>query len=234
MMLNHSLRLLALTALMLVSPAPIRAWELIDSTLVPTDLANTIQPNPPLLQADFDGDSTPEALTLENGRAALRSGAQLRWQSPPDWQVRQVLIADLNHDGQPEAVLLVWRPFKPWPVDAWLPYGGRIKEFHNSAGMSCQIILIGWYENAFRERWAGSALAEPVNSLAAADLLGNGRQLLVTLESQYDDPPSAPARRLKIWEWNGFGFTIVTTLEGPFSQMAVASMENGRLVILTP
>jgi hypothetical protein len=226
--------LLAIAALLLVSPAPIQAWGLIDSTLAPVPLTGAIRPMPSQLQADFDGDSQPETLTLENDRAALRSGAQLRWQSPPTWQVRQALIADLNHDGLPEAVLLVWRPFRPWPVDAWLPNGGRIKDFHDSAGMSCQIILIGWYENEFRERWAGSALAEPVKSLVAADLPVNGRQLLVTLESRYDDPPSAPARRLKIWEWNGFGFTIVSTLEGPFSQMAVASMENGRLVILTP
>jgi hypothetical protein len=158
----------------------------------------------------------------------------MRWQSPQTWQVRQALIADLNQDEHPEAVLLVWRPFQPWPVDAWLPHGGRIDSFHDSSGRSCHIILIGWYKESFRERWAGSALAEPVESFAAADLAGSGEQFLVTLEAQYDDPPSAPARYLKVWEWNGFGFSLVSTIEGPFSQMAIAQAQDGRMLILVP
>jgi hypothetical protein len=186
------------------------------------------------MSADFDGDGVPETLALANGQAFIRSGEQIRWKSPQAWQVRQVLIADLNRDGLPEAVLLVWRPFKPWPVDAWLPNSGRINKFHDSAGISCHIILIGWGKNTFRERWAGSALAEPVKSFDAADLTGNGNQFLVTLESEYDDPPSAPARSLKVWEWNGFGFTVVSKEAGSFNQLVIAQADNGPKLILVP
>jgi hypothetical protein len=142
------------------------------------------------------------------------------------------VITDLNRDGLLEAALLVWRPFKPWPVDAWLPNGGRINNFHDSSGRSCHIILIGWYQEAFRERWAGSALAEPVNSFAAVDLIQNGMQYLVTLEGAYDDLPSAPSRRIKVWEWNGFGFSVVSESEGAFSLMATAQAQDGRVLIL--
>ena len=58
-------------------------------------------------------------------------------------------------------------------------------------------------------------------------------QYLVTLEGEYDDPPSAPSRRLKVWEWNGFGFTVVSELEGAFSLMATAQAQDGRVLILT-
>ena len=143
-------------------------------------------------------------------------------------------MADLNQDGLPEVVMLVWRPFKPWPVDTWLPHGGRIDNFHDSAGRSCHLILIGWTKNSYRERWAGSALAEPIETFAVADLADSGEQLLVTLESEYDDPPSAPARRLKVWEWNGFGFTVVSQIQGTFNQLAIARAGNGQLLILTP
>jgi hypothetical protein len=232
--MSRQITLLVLAALMLVSPAPIRTWEWADSTLKAVHLPPNVHALLPTMQADFDGDGTPEALSLADGRARLRNEVQIRWESLESWQVRQASIADLNRDGLPEVVLLVWRPFKPWPVDSWLPHGGRIEAFHDSAGRSCQIILIGWYQGAFRERWAGSALAQPVSRFAAADLSGNGIQLLVTLESEYDDPPFAPARRLKTWEWNGFGFTLVSNMEGPFSRMAVVQAENGQALILTP
>ena len=233
-MLHRTFLLLSIAALTLVSPAPVHAWQLTDSELKSVPMPANFQPVVPVMSADFDGDGQPETLTLADGHAAIRSADQIRWQSPSTWRVQQTLIADLNHDGLPEAVLLVWRPFEPWPVDKWLPAGGRIRNFHDSSGMSCHIILIGWSQNAFRERWAGSALAQPVKNLAAADLTGNGKQFLVTLESEYDDPPSAPARRLKVWEWNGFGFTVVSQMQGSFSQLAIARAENGRMLILAP
>jgi len=225
--------ILALAALALVTPMPIRVWELHNTTLEQVSLPSGTQRVAAETVADLDGDGVPETLVLREGRAGIQSGDQIRWRSPESWQVRQAMIADLNRDGLPEAVLLVWRPFKPWPVDAWLPNGGRIDNFHDARGLSCHVILIGWYQDSFRERWAGSALAEPVNHFAAADLAGDGQQYLITLEGRYDDLPSAPARNLKVWEWNGFGFTVVSTLPGSFSLLAIARMQDGQVFILS-
>jgi len=231
---RRTILLLALAALALVSPAQMHAWQLVDASLSEVRVPAGIQPVVTAMSADFDDDGKAETLALADGRAAIQSEDQVLWHSPQAWQVRQALIADLNQDGLPEAVLLLWRPFQPWPVDAWLPRGGRIDSFHDSSGSSCYIILIGWHKGSFRERWAGSALAEPVQRLAVADLTGSGEQFLVTLEAQYDDLPSIPARYLKVWEWNGFGFSLVSTIEGPFSQMAIARADDGPILILVP
>jgi hypothetical protein len=234
MMFRRIFLLLGFAAMILVSPVPIRAWQLADSMLRPISLPPGAHVVTPLNSVDFDGDGRLETLVLENDQAVIQSDGESRWKSPQAWQGRQALIADLKHDDLPEAVLLVWRPFKPWPIDAWLPNGGRIEKFHDSAGRSCHLILIGWHGNSFRERWAGSALAEPVKAFAVADLTGNGKQLLVTLEAEYDDPFSAPARKLKIWEWNGFGFTVVSQMQGVFNQLAIARAINGQALILVP
>lgn len=224
---------LAIAALVLVTPAPFHAWELKDTGLQRVSIPFTLHTVAAQTSDDFDQDGIAETLTLTRGHATIETGDEVHWQSPEMWQIQQAQITDLNGDGFPEAALLVWRPFKPWPVDAWLPNGGRINNFHDSRGLSCHIILIGWYRNSFRERWAGSALAEPVNRFAVADLRGDGRQYLITLEGKYDDLPSAPSRNLKVWEWNGFGFTVVSKLPGSFSLMAVARMQDRQMLILS-
>jgi hypothetical protein len=241
MMFRRRFLLLGFAACLLISPAPTtsggrdnRIWRLAEARLEPALLSANLEPLVPSEVIDFDGDGRPETLSLVNGQALIQTGKQIRWESPQAWQVRQVQIADLNHDSQPEAVLLVWRTFQPWPIDAWLPHGGRIDQFHNSDGMSCHLILIGWLKRSFGERWAGSALAQPVTTFAAADLTGSGKQFLVTLEAEYDDPPSVPARNLKVWEWNGFGFTVVSQEPGAFNQLVIARAGNGQLLILVP
>jgi len=231
-MSGRAILLIFIAALGLVSPAPIQAWQLEDLSLKRIPIPSQLHLVPAQTTADFDGDGTTEDLLLTKGRAIIATGDQTRWQSPETWQVKQALIADLNHDGSSETVLLVWRAFKPWPVDKWLPHGGRINSFHDSQNMSCHMILIGWKQGSFREVWAGSALADPVNRFTSVDLTGNGEQDLVTLEGKYDDPPYARSRRLKVWEWNGFGFTLVNELEEAFSVIGTAQMDDRQVLIL--
>ncbi len=233
-MSGRTFLLLGMTALLLVSPASIHAWQMDQSALKRVPVSLGMHLFTPGTSADLDGDKAPEQLTLTAGRAAIWKKGLLLWQSPTAWQVVEARLTDLNRDGVPEVTLMVWRPFKPWPVDAWLPNGGRIESFHDANGMSCHIILIGWKQGVYRELWAGSAMANPVNGFVAADLLGDGRQYLITLEGEYTDPRSAPAQRLKVWEWNGFGFTVVHELDESFPFIEIAQTENGQEVILSP
>jgi len=210
--------LLIIAALGSISPARYQVWEIAPEGLTPAGLpANSVR-IPENASADLDGRGGNETLALRSGQLVIYSGDQARWTSPPEWRVAQAMIADLNEDDLPEAVLLVVRPFQPWPVDQWLPAGGRINDFRDSQGFSSHIILIGWKGDEFGELWAGSALADPVTQIAEAKMNG---PVLVTLEGRYNDPPSAPARGLKVWRWNGFGFGIVLKLEGPFRTMEI-------------
>ena len=233
-MLRQSYFILVLLTLALASPAQMHALIFTGSKLSTIPISARIFPVEALKQADLDKDVVKESIAIINGHASIQTNSTIRWQSPQEWDVHEAIFADLNQDNLLEVVLLVWRPFKPWPVDAWLPSAGRIQNFHNPAGLSCHIILIGWIQNSFRERWAGSALAEPVKTLAAANLSGSGKQFLVTLESRYEDAISAPARNLKIWEWNGFGFTMITKIEGTFNQLVIARAENKLNMIIVP
>ena len=228
------LMIMTLGALLQTSPVPLRALDLELAGLVPVSIPAGRVSLLPVTQADLDGDSTLETIRLTDGRAAILSGSQTVWQSPAAWMVLQAEITNLNHDNAPEVTLLVWRPFQPWPVDQWLPHGGRIDSFHDADGQSCHIILIGWTRGGYHELWAGSAMADPITSFAVADLNNDNVQELVALEGRYADPRSAPARTLKVWEWNGFGFTVVSEMEGTFSKMTLVEAEDGRILILVP
>ncbi len=172
-------------------------------------------------------------LQLENRQVKVypcnKAEAAPAWQSPEEWDVREAFFSDLNHDGKEEATLLLWREFQPWPVDRFLPKGGRISGFHDSENQSCHVILIGLKDGNFREAWAGSAMAEPLREIHAADLDGDGAQELAGLEYRYD--ASEYESSLAVWEWNGFGFTLGDRISGPFSEIQVVQNLNDVLLL---
>jgi hypothetical protein len=225
---------LSLLALFTVSPASIRAWEPLGDSIQPVRMPPAGWQLVQLEQTDFDNDSLDETIEIFDGQARIVTGDILRWQSPSEWNVKQVGLSDLNQDGSIEAVLLVWRPFKSWPVDRWLSSGGRIDGFKNALGESCQIILIGWHRGEFTERWAGSALAQPVTKFALADMNTDGFDELISLDSSYKAAASSPAHALKIWEWNGFGFSLVSEQTGVFNDLIVVLVPDLTPILLTP
>jgi len=225
---------LTMGMLLQVQPAPLRALVLGPAGLMTASIPTGTASISPIIQADLDNNRTLETLALNSGRLSIISGRETVWQSPQTWKIVQAVISDLDRDGKPEVTILLWRPFRPWPADQWLPNGGRIAEFHNSEGLSCHIILIGWTRGGFHELWAGSAMADPITYIAPADVNSNNAQELVALEGRYTDPQSAPARTLKIWEWNGFGFSVVSSIDGIFTNMSLVEANNGHILILVP
>ncbi|MCL4561372.1 MAG: hypothetical protein M1281_12240 [Chloroflexi bacterium] len=229
---NTALLLLSTFALTLISPIPVRGWSLAGDVLQEQPLAGSTESIPYVTQSDLDQDSQPEYLLLSNSKLAIKRGAATLWQSPDTWEVTQARLADLNRDGLLEAALLVWRPFKPWPIDRYIPHPGRIDSFHDAQGRSCQIVLIGGSHGSYHEVWAGSALAEPVSDFTAADLNGDRFPELVTLDRRYEDTPSARSRSLSIWEWNGFGFSLLDRTEGRFTSVRVVQIPGESAILL--
>ena len=220
-------------ALSLVAPARLSLFTWTQSSLTPALHFPLIQPSTTTTEADLDADGWTEQVILQDGIAYIRRGVVKLWSSPPEWQVTQAKITDLNLDGQPEVTLLLWRDFAPWPIDAFLAHPGRIQGFHDQHGQSCHLILIGWRRQAFGEIWAGSALVDPLFSFTTADLNSDGRDELIALEGHYDEPREM-GRAVTVWEWNGFGFSLLSRgPEGSFrSLLAVRTPNNIDLLLV--
>ena len=128
---------------------------------------------------------------------------------PEGWDVRRALEADLTGDGEPECVLLVWRPWEDWPIMRWSKTESPIAGNRDAGGDSAHVILVEPEEGgSYRELWAGSALAIPVTDLQCGDVDGDGLEELVVLEGDYGTGREGPARHVAVWHWNGFGFTL--------------------------
>jgi hypothetical protein len=217
--------LIAVISLLCSSPIRVSLWQLTENGLQPSawQLAN------PVLSAP---QPKVNELKLENGSVTIFSSPG-SWESPSTWQVQQAVWTDLNHDGNPEATLLVRRPFEPWPVDRVLPHGGRIQSHQDSEGMSSHIIMIGWKKDHWGDVWAGSALARPVLQFEVADLNQDGKQELVVLEGDYKKSGLLQPDSLAVWQWNGFGFDLVSRIEKPVSDFMILETRQLGEIILT-
>lgn len=172
-------------------------------------------------------------LRLADGSAAVgdcrADSMDFYWRSPKDWRVQEAFFSDLDHDGVQDLALLVWRAFNPWPVDRYLPQGGRINAFQDLEGNSCHLILVSLEDGNYRETWAGSALARPIRSLIAADLNGDNLQELAAIEYSYNDTSSIGG--IVVWRWSGFGFSLVDRVEGAFSSLN-ALQQDQRVILV--
>jgi hypothetical protein len=235
-MLNRIVKFLAVGFVILAARLPEKqALVLQHTSLEPASgVPAAVQIIPPLLQDDLNLDGTPDCLALKDGKAIIQGSAcgnpeEALWESPQAWHITQAAVGDLNWNGIPEVALLVWRPFKPWPVDRFLVHPGRIETHQNSAGESCHIILIEYEPGSgqFEESWAGSALVRPLNDFRVIDLDNDSKQELVALETSYD-ASAITSNNLSVWEWSGFGFQLVTRKEGRFYSLNAGSMDDGQ------
>lgn len=228
------LLLIGFMALITVSPATLHLWRVAEKIEPFGD--GTFQGWQPVPQAqaqDIEYGSANDCLLFEHESVKIldcqNKEAQPKWQSADNWKVREAISADLNRDGKRELVMVVWRPFKPWPIDSFLPSGGRIKDFHDENGMSCHVILVGWDGDKYRELWAGSALIDPVQKLRAADLDHDGFEELVALEGSYDSKNHLG--NLTVWDWNAFGFRLRDRLEGNFSEYGIVFSQQNVFIL---
>lgn len=226
--------LLALFALINISPTPFQLWNVQEnSIMVESGNYSSWQMNSPNLLASIDFGSDQDCIEYSGTSIiiadCMNKSEGIKWQSPPTWKVTEAISADLNRDGKNELVMVVWRPHKAWPIDTFLPSGGRIADFHDRSGLSCHLILVGWDGENYRELWAGSSLIDPVFGIRAADLDNDGSQELVALEGRYDNKNDTG--NLTVWDWSGFGFRLRARQRGDFSEFGIVSNDKNVLVI---
>jgi hypothetical protein len=124
------------------------------------------------------------------------------WQSNPDWQVEDFLVADLNRDGQAELNLAVFKSGF---------YGDR-KPFwiEEDAEFSCHFFVLGVTAKEVFPIWQSSQIEKPICQFTAEDQNNDGFKELVVEEGIYTKNSfSCRETIMSAWQWNGWGFTKI-------------------------
>lgn len=138
-------------------------------------------------RADLTGDGAAETLALR-ARALTVADASggIVWETEPGWLAQDFLVGDIDRDGAPELLVLVWKrgsygPSRPFWVE------------RDEARFSQHIFIYRWdaAAAALRPLWMASALRPRVKSWAMA---ADGT-LDITTEA--DEPTR--------WAWRGWG-----------------------------
>jgi hypothetical protein len=145
-------------------------------------------------------------LVLQSGSLTVLHREEKAWTSDPSWDVQHLAVADLDHDGQQEAALALWRPFTREPTVVYDLFGHPSPWAEGS--LRNHLFLYGWRDGAWRPLWCSSPLAEPIWEMAAGDTNGDGTNELAVLEGDYCSAVEEPARHLAVWRWNGWGFSL--------------------------
>ena len=159
--------LITLFALVTISPLPLKLWSVQEKfSVVDSHDYSSWQIHSPNPLTSFDFGNDQDCFEVAKNSIKIvdcqNKTEDVKWQSPEAWKVTEAISADLNRDGMNELVMVVWRAHKPWPIDSFLPSGGRIADFHDRSGSSCHLILVGWDGEKYRELWAGSSLIDQI------------------------------------------------------------------------
>ena len=182
------------------------------------------------LTADLDGDGADEAIELRErclvvraGRAGGARDGDVLLETPEDWQVSDVLVADFDGDGMFELVFLLWRhgnfgSSRPFWLSA---------EADGAAGTASDELLT---QHLFMYRWRAD---RPSSMPAGSDDGRSGRLYPVWMSSRLGvkaarielaaapDASTASALRrprlritsadgdVTLWEWLSWGFVLV-------------------------
>lgn len=107
------------------------------------------------LQADLDGDGSLEELRLSGQRLSVVGKDALLWRTEAGWRVQDFLVGDVDRDGDPELLLLVWKRGS---------YGDSHPFWEEAADwrFSQHIFIYRWRDGEMQALWMSSRLRPEV------------------------------------------------------------------------
>ncbi|MBU0648941.1 CapA family protein [Patescibacteria group bacterium] len=155
-----------------------------------------------LIKLDSDKDGVAEEYLLKNGRFRVKESYKIIWQSPQDWWVDDFALADSTGDGKVDINLSVW---KSGSFGASKPFW--IEE--DDPSVKNHLFVYDYINNEVVPIWQSSNLDQPNCEFDFQDIDNDGNEELVVIEGEYAEDFICEGKHVAVWQWNGWGFSLV-------------------------
>lgn len=165
---------------------------------------------PQVVHRDTDHNGLEETYTLyAHGRVTVEQEGVCLWESPREWEIKSLSVADADRDGKEELLLVLWKEgsfgrSKPmWRKEPDQGRGNHLFVYRLTAGRMKPV-------------WCSSALDHPILQLQVTDVNGDGQQELEVIEGPPADSRLYVLRQLfcrnrTLWQWQGWGFVRISS-----------------------
>lgn len=177
-------------------------------------------------QADLDNNSIKETYILENGNLTILQNSKMVWQSPAEWWIDDFILADSNNDGVTDINLSLW---KAGNFGSSKPFW--VKE--NDMSVRNHFFVLDFMNEAVKQVWGSSNLAEPNCDFQIADVDKDGKNDLVVIEGDYSQKLKCDGNYLAVWKWNDWGFSNEWRNEkGNFSGLEIEKIDGKSYIVV--
>lgn len=167
--------------------------------------AMTKTPAKVALSADTDKNGVPEIYILGKKRVQVWEGERLLWESSPDWNVKQILLADADNDGCEELLMVLWKHGSYGDTQPfWLE--------QDNQSYSCHLFMYRLQAGRMKAAWCSSALDLPIQKICVR--LNSAQEIVLEIQEGSAVSLLHPLNRLFFpqsgtWQWQGWGFSRV-------------------------
>lgn len=138
------------------------------------------------IKTDLDKDGQEEVISKKLSKIAIKRDGEIIWKSDRRWKCDDVLVGDIDGDGQEEVLLLVW---KLGSFDKYRPFWEKGPDLK----ITQHIFIYKWSENKKRIApiWMSSELKPKVDSW---NLNEDGTVSITTMNNEETE-----------WKWENWG-----------------------------
>lgn len=144
--------------------------------------------------ADIDYDGNDEKIILNENILTVYKDNNALWSTENEWKVENVIIDDLNLDGEIEINFCLWKKRGRYR---------KLGQFYESNDTVNCFYIFKWKDGELKPAWLSSPLDNPIFKAVPSDINNDNKKELAVLEEGNGNY----AKYVSIWTWNGWGFS---------------------------
>lgn len=156
---------------------------------------------------DLDGDRNVEWVYYDDNESRLYivKDNQVDWSSSPDWQIEDFEVGNIDHSGNPDVVMSVWKKGSFGPDRPFWQEG-------DDESWGNHLFVFTYRDGRFEPLWQSSELSKANKDILIVDVDKERHETTnkpTGLELVVIEKASEEEEYLAVWRWDEWGFTNI-------------------------